>query len=543
MRRARAIRTGAEQLVIPELSAEHQAMTPHMLKEMAFARVAPLSEEVGVETRTIHGEEALGLACVRAGMAKAQGDAEKFEVLAMLPFALVANGQDDEAMVQAELVGGTAPPGKEEVYGPYAFWVERMITQADSLLAAAEASYDELTAEVSSRRTWTFADEGTRFLHDTLAALLPRLDALHDLRGQIDRRMTWAWRVSEASRCHPKAKVTWQEARAGVAASSKYSGQSIELRDEDVIGLVPIGENPATGLWEFYDLASAWDGESDPATIPIPEHDLDGSIAATEATGIVLVLIPGGSFKMGAQRSDPSAANFDAQARIDEGISLVTLGPFLLGKCEVSEAQWRRLQTLTVEGLESSDARIAFRALVSRASVKWSDPVTTVDWAMCDRLLRRHGMTLPTEAQWEYACRAGTSFPWWPGKAPADLAGKANVLDANAVRKAPDRGTPEAFDDGFEELAPIGSFAANAFGLHDMHGNVFEWCRDLHGSPGLERPGDGLRPGLPNLKDHVMRGGSYLRPALYVRAALRAYQAPTFRAGDIGLRASRILRP
>src|SRR5262249_8937168 len=147
---------------------------------------------------------------------------------------------------------------------------------------------------------------------------------------------------------HPNARHTWAEARAAIAkadgevASRLYAGKAIELRDEDVTGLVPIGMNPVTKLWEFYELRSAWDAKSDPREIPIPEHDGEGRIEATAATGIVFVLLPGGTFTMGAQRGD--GPNHDPQARSDESpVHEVTLLPFFLARHELTRAQWQRL--------------------------------------------------------------------------------------------------------------------------------------------------------------------------------------------------------
>ena len=88
-------------------------------------------------------------------------------------------------------------------------------------------------------------------------------------------------------------------------------------------------------------------------------------------------------------------------------------------------------------------------------------PVTEVSWNDVDAALRKGGLQLPTEAQWEYACRAGTSTPWWTG---ADAMG---VSRGGVVDDAP--------------CASVGSKAANAFGVHDTSGNVMEWCRDGYG--------------------------------------------------------------
>jgi formylglycine-generating enzyme required for sulfatase activity len=161
---------------------------------------------------------------------------------------------------------------------------------------------------------------------------------------------------------------------------------------------------------------------------------------------------------------------------------------------------------------------------------------------MCDELLTRHGMALPTEAQWEFACRAGTATPWSCGDARTSLHGHANVYDETGARLQPNWGGPElseTFDDGYLNIAPVGRFAPNPWGLFDMHGNVWEWCRDWYGRYDLGvQDGDGLRL-VDTATYRVYRGGSFAFPAFNARCAIRTRGAPSYRNGDVGVRAAR----
>jgi formylglycine-generating enzyme required for sulfatase activity len=167
-----------------------------------------------------------------------------------------------------------------------------------------------------------------------------------------------------------------------------------------------------------------------------------------------------------------------------------------------------------------------------------------VNWLMADRLLRQHGMTFPTEAQWEHACRAGAGTPWWSGATNASLLDVANVYDAAAARRSPLQQAHEAFDDGHDLHAPVGSFRPNAFGMHDMHGNVGEWCLDAPAPNGLGfRPGDGARPASERMGDRAARGGSFQQTAWSCRCSTWVFGAVEERAIDLGLRAARRLPP
>lgn len=113
-------------------------------------------------------------------------------------------------------------------------------------------------------------------------------------------------------------------------------------------------------------------------------------------------------------------------------------------------------------------------------NVTWHDAVALARWLSATEGRRYR---LPTEAEWEYACRAGTSTQYHSGDAPASLSAVANVFDTDAAMNWPGRqafALPTA--DGFAFTAPVGQFAPNAFGLHDMHGNVWEWTADWHGA-------------------------------------------------------------
>jgi formylglycine-generating enzyme required for sulfatase activity len=528
LRRAQAIRGGAP-LDVPPLTAERQALDANALNTLAWDRVAPKAEE-----RNVYGEEALALACARAAIAKA-GDGDRFQLLDTLAWALVANGQDDEARAQSAAALAAAPAEQKSAYEAYQRDVEQAIANAAAILAQTETAHVSLTAALEARRTWTFADEAPRFLHDTLSDLLGKLGRLEiDEKASVEQRLAWARRIEDLSITRHRAR--WDEARAAIRSSDKYTAAPIDLRPQ--IGLVPIGQNPVTGLWEFYELRSSCDRTADPATIAIPAHRPDGTIEVTGDTGIVFVLLPGGTFTMGAQKNDPDGANYDRGADSDESPHEVTLAPFFLARHELTRAQWRRLagEQLTNwrEGVSYDDDRIAIGA---------THPADSMDWDEADRWLRRHGLELPTEAQWEYGCRAGTTTVFWPGGEAKDLQDCANVHDRTSFERYPQRGEPAPITDGFGAIAPVGSFRANAFGLYDVHGNVWEWCRDWSGSYGTEvREGDGYRlVGSPS-GFRVLRGGSFHGVPSNARSAYRGRSAPSFRSYDLGLRPARTSR-
>ena len=149
-----------------------------------------------------------------------------------------------------------------------------------------------------------------------------------------------------------------------------------------------------------------------------------------------LVLVPGGTFTMGAQKDDPNAPNFDAGAGNDETPHEVTLSSFFLSRYELTKGQWKRM----TKGEEPSWYRVGVDYTGNPDAVGYAHPVEQVDWEMSDSLMRRHGLLLPTEAQWEYGCRAGTSTAWWPGGRASDLVRCANVLDRTAEREYPQWG-------------------------------------------------------------------------------------------------------
>ena len=250
---------------------------------------------------------------------------------------------------------------------------------------------------------------------------------------------------------------------------------------------MPLGPNPVTGLLEFYHLASAWDGEVDPRQLPIPRHAADGAIAVASATGIVFALAPGGMARLGSQADDPSAPFYDPAREPAEALHDVELAPFLLARHELTQGQWRRL---TAWAPDLRQPATYFRpGSVAGVNLTDTNPVERVSVVQAKLVLQRAGLQLPTEAQWEHACRAGSTTPWHaPGE---ELRHHANFADAATKTVAP-KWTCLPWNDGHGVHAPVGAFRPNAWGFFDMHGNVAELTRDPDGPYGSERPGDGL---------------------------------------------------
>lgn len=174
-------------------------------------------------------------------------------------------------------------------------------------------------------------------------------------------------------------------------------------------------------------------------------------------------------------------------------------------------------------------------------NVTWNDAVALARW-LGQQDGRRY--RLPTEAEWEYACRAGQRSRYQHGDDPAGLVASGNTFDEDAAVHWPkwrDRAVPGR--DGFAFTAPVGSFAPNAFGLSDMHGNVWEWVSDWHADDYYAQSpvDDPAGPAAGAVK--VRRGGSWHTWPLYTRCAFRNWNTPQTRYTLVGIRLVRETDP
>lgn len=358
---------------------------------------------------------------------------------------------------------------------------------------------------------------GIRELHDPETGLAS--DALAPPFGWgVARRAKFAAEIDERSVTGDEAAARWQKAIAAIAASEKYDGLTITPQ----MGLIPIGADAASALWEFAHLATG-----DPAV-----RSEDGTLTFNEETGLVFVLIPGGTFWMGAQKEDPDGQNYDPDAMPQESpVHRVTLSPYFLSKYEMTQGQWQR-----ATAANPSNYVRAFGGDLR-------NPVEQVSWPVCMDTMAQLGLELPTEAQWENGCRAGTETPWHFGADRESLRGKINIADKTAA----DAGVPWTaiqdwpdHEDGGILHMPVGSYPANAFGLHGVHGNVYEWCRDGYDSGAYTADGrtDPLTPPAGSAS-RVFRGGSFSVTTRLARSAVRVNNAPEVRVYALGLRPSR----
>ena len=340
-----------------------------------------------------------------------------------------------------------------------------------------------------------FEDEQLEFQYRLLRQLVERLAAFAQPEiGLYDRtraRLHFARAVGQRSiEAHGEA---WQDAIRSIADPTEcplYRG----LRIEPQLGLVPIGRDPRSGLWEFAHLETGTIAEPDKTT---------GRLTLAPEAGLVLVLIPPGKFVMGEDAPQSGAGSRQPRTPNNSPAHTVTLGePFFLSKFEMTRAQWIRV---TGADIRASGEEVNFGG----GAPSPIHPVAGVTWDEANEVVGYLGLVLPTEAQWEYAARAGTTTAWWTGDDLDDLRSIANVADLSyqAVQQA-HSSRVVSWNDGFPGTAPVGSFEPNPFGLHDVAGNLEEWVRDGYGRYDVvPRPSDGLRRGPGEMK--VYRGGNY----------------------------------
>lgn len=287
--------------------------------------------------------------------------------------------------------------------------------------------------------------------------------------------------------------------------------------------------------------------------LAMPLRAASGVEAVTNTIGLKLVRIPAGEFVMGSPPEEKGRRDDEPQRKVR------LTQAFDLGQFEVTRGQFRRFVEAT--GYKTDAERgirggYGFDEATQRLAgpdkqYSWrftgfpqtdEHPVVNVSWndatAFCQWLsgLEQRTYRLPTEAEWEYACRAGTTTAYANGGDAGKLIEVGNIVDALAKEKFPDR-IAIAGRDGHVFTAPVGSFRPNAFGLHDMHGNVWEWCVDWFGPPSTGPQIDPRGPAVG--KDKVIRGGDWYHDWSFARSAQRYPIYPTLCRRHAGFRVVR----
>jgi formylglycine-generating enzyme required for sulfatase activity len=318
---------------------------------------------------------------------------------------------------------------------------------------------------------------------------------------------------------------------SAVEANPVRSLRPFEHRFQVATIEVRTGEAESRQPWQFWKRSAA----SEPKVIirRTVKQDLQYLETLAKGVSLELVKIPGGQFLMGAPEDELESFSWERPQHE------VMISEFYMGKYAVTQAQWR-----FVAGLP----QVARELDPDPSRFKGNDrPVEQVSWwdarEFCDRLSRHTGRVyrLPSEAEWEYACRAGTTTPFHFGE----------TIDAEVANycaqdeKINDKIYSGKYGQGRlgeyrKQTVPVGLLkVANEFGLYDMHGNVWEWCEDHWHDNYSEAPVDGVAwidPDASEDAKRVLRGGSWFLDPRFCRSASRYYDDAGIRDNVIGFR-------
>jgi formylglycine-generating enzyme required for sulfatase activity len=257
-----------------------------------------------------------------------------------------------------------------------------------------------------------------------------------------------------------------------------------------------------------------------------------------------MVVVPAGSFMMGSPADEPERRENERQHRVS------IARPYAIGKTEVTWDQWeacvrdRWCDGIAVENAlrtnEDGTPNTNFvdwgRGTRPVVGINWFDAQNFVGW-LNSKTGADDAYRLPSEAEWEYAARAGTTtpYPWGP------------KLDHNygnfGVSSGGLGGKAEGRDVWVDQTAPVASFPPNKFGLHDMNGNVFEWVEDCYEADFAHAPVDGTASKQGNCANRVFRDGTFLSNSYMQRSARRGAPYPATRRGRnyLGFRVAKTL--
>jgi sulfatase modifying factor 1 len=235
------------------------------------------------------------------------------------------------------------------------------------------------------------------------------------------------------------------------------------------------------------------------------------------------VSIPAGTFTMGSPENEVDRTSYETQHQ-------VTLSAFKMSKYEVTFEQYDIFCDSTGRSKPSDTwTRLYYNNRTKRYENDFwgrgKRPVMNVSWYDAKAFANWMGCRLPTEAEWEYACRAGTITPFNTGN---NLTSSQANYDGNYPYDKNESGT------SYLMTLPVGRFAPNAWGLYDMHGNVWEWCSDWYDEYSTVEQTNPEGPASGDVR--ACRGGSWYRDADECRSAKRYFYSPQTRSTDLGFR-------
>ncbi len=365
----------------------------------------------------------------------------------------------------------------------------------------------------------TLADELEEFAR-------PEVGALAQLEARRQAAST-LWQRSIGDH-----RESWDQAIDEIKNNAAYEGLELEPQ----LGLVPLGVDPESGLYEFWHIDSG----------TCPKRDSDsGRLVCGDEDGLILVLLPGGRFMMGASSTEGDEG-YDPLAKARDGpVHPVELTPFFISKFEFTQGQWLR-----TTGHNPSARHAGSESLGTTYTL--AHPVEHVNWTSSYQLSRRLNLDLPTEAQWEFAAKGGISSPRYFDVTFEDFPSFENVADQEALSRFPEGKFVfyESWNDGFPLDAPVGSLEPNPYGLYDILGNVHEWCRDVYDktyyshSPLKDPCNESVEDPVPHDILRSVRGSSYRQDSRWARSSFRQkLSSDTTVSSSIGFRAARRLDP
>lgn len=329
-----------------------------------------------------------------------------------------------------------------------------------------------------------------------------------------------AWPVVD--RLVPRADAVGIGAAGMWAVASAAAAQNVPARcaadingdgvvDGDDLGALLAAWGPCGSV-----IAPSWASviEAQPNPAVITDSTIRSAITATgwawrvrdAATQIEMVLVPPGTYQMGCTPS----AQFGCST--DEGpVRTVNLtNAIYVSRFEVTQAQWQARMGTNPSFFQGS----AYPDAASR-------PVEQVSWNLVQGFLAASGMRLLTEAEWEYACRAGTTTAFNNGSSDGNTVGTIAWVNTNSGN----------------QTKAVGTKAGNRFGLHDMHGNVWEWVSDWYAAYPTACQANPAGPGAGT--NRVVRGGAWSATTDFARSSDRIFGGPTSTSSAVGFRVAR----